>query len=307
MVKKLDITSTAVEKGLELAKDFLNKLMFPSVEETGLFLKEKVASLRFKNQVKMLIKAKEICERNGISPKSISLKLLCPLIEYAGLEEDEILQDKWANLLVNMVDSEQNIENHVFPYILSQVSLEEFMLIESVYKIKVERQSKQIKELEEFLSAKQSIESNLKTQIEQLEAKMKTAKEQQDQSHTTWEFHHQKMDLEKQLREIETKERTIRYHLEKPEFVPSKDLKEYEVSNLIRLGLIKNIPRPYAYVGKNQAKIVTYRDYISLEDLEIVIEAEDDDLILTELGELFIAACSNMKVYKQVTSVQNKF
>jgi hypothetical protein len=34
--KKIDITSTAIEKGLDIAKDFLDKLIIPTVEETGL-------------------------------------------------------------------------------------------------------------------------------------------------------------------------------------------------------------------------------------------------------------------------------
>jgi len=54
---KVDITPSAVEKGLELAKDFLEKLIVPTVEETGLLLKDQIASWRFKNQVKILNKA----------------------------------------------------------------------------------------------------------------------------------------------------------------------------------------------------------------------------------------------------------
>ena len=98
--------------------------------------KDSVALWRFKNQVRILNKAKACCERNNISPKAISLKLLCPLLEGAALEEDETLQDKWAILLSNMVDSEQNIQNHVFPYILSQMSSNEFLFVERVFRDK---------------------------------------------------------------------------------------------------------------------------------------------------------------------------
>ena len=120
--KKIDITSSVVEKGIDLAKSFVDKLIVPSVEEVGLLLKEQVTFWKFKNQVRMLNKAKVYCEKHKISPKTISVKLLFPLLEYAGLEEEEELQDKWAILLSNMVDSEQNIQNHVFPYILTQIA-----------------------------------------------------------------------------------------------------------------------------------------------------------------------------------------
>src|SRR5687768_8495062 len=110
MEKKINITSSAVEKALDGAKNFLGRLIVPAVEEAGLLLKVQVTLWRFKRQVGMLNKASTICEKNNISPKQISLKLLCPLLEYSGLEEDETLHDKWAILLSNMVDSEQNIE-----------------------------------------------------------------------------------------------------------------------------------------------------------------------------------------------------
>ena len=177
MTNKIDITSTAIEKGIDLAKDFLEKLIIPTVEETGLLLKDKVTMWRFNNQVKMLIKAKESCEKYGIKPKTVSLKILCPLLDYSGLEENEILQDKWANLLTNMVDSTQNIENHVFPYLLSQVSVDEFMMVEAIYKMRVERVIKLQSELQEFLIHKPSFENKLKDQISELEKEMKDEKD----------------------------------------------------------------------------------------------------------------------------------
>ena len=85
MTKKLDITSTAFKKGIDLAKDFLDKLTGPAIEETGLLLKDKVTLWKFKNHVKILIKAKEFCEKHEITTKAISLKLLCPLLDYAAL------------------------------------------------------------------------------------------------------------------------------------------------------------------------------------------------------------------------------
>lgn len=99
MINKIDITSTAIEKGIDLAKDFLEKLIIPTVEETGLLLKEKLTMWCFNNQVKMLIKAKESCEKYRIKPKTVSLKILYPLLDYSALEENKILQDKWTNLL----------------------------------------------------------------------------------------------------------------------------------------------------------------------------------------------------------------
>ncbi len=123
---QLNIKSTTIEKALDLAKEFLGKLISPTVEEVGLFLSDNIKYYRFKNQVKILLKAKTYIEENNIKIKEIPIKILVPLLENASLEEDEELQDKWAKLLANMADSESNIQNQVFPYILSQISIDEF-------------------------------------------------------------------------------------------------------------------------------------------------------------------------------------
>ncbi|HTB07608.1 MAG TPA: Abi-alpha family protein [Bacteroidia bacterium] len=132
MTKELNIKSSTIEKGLELAKDFLGKLISPTIEEVGLLISDNIKFLRFKNQVKILLKAKDYVENNNISLKEIPIKILVPLLEKASLEEDENLQDKWANMLVNMVDSETSFQNQIFPHILSQLSITEYDALKNV-------------------------------------------------------------------------------------------------------------------------------------------------------------------------------
>lgn len=120
------------QQALIAAKEFATKLLSPAIEEVGLILKDEIAVYRFKNQIKLLTKTKAICESNGISPKAISPKLLLPLLDYASLEDDEIIQEKWAILLSNLADSDQNIDNHVLPHLLSQISRSEYLFLENV-------------------------------------------------------------------------------------------------------------------------------------------------------------------------------
>ena len=68
----------------------------------------------------MLTKAREKCVKAGINPKTISFKILCPLLEGASFEEDDEMTEVWASLLSNLVDSEQNIKNHIFPVVPPQ-------------------------------------------------------------------------------------------------------------------------------------------------------------------------------------------
>jgi hypothetical protein len=289
---KIDITSSVAEKGIDLAKSFIDKLIMPAIEETGLLLKEQVARFRFNNQIRMINKAHLVCERNNISPKTISLKLLCPLLDYSGLEEDEVLQDKWAILLSNMVDSEQNIENHVFPYILSQLSSNEFLVLEKVFNEKLARVEALTQELEEFRKSKPEEEKELQEMLLKIDEEITELKK------TKSAYNSEVWDLQKKRRDIESKQLTLKYKegrikgkILKPETVPYDSLKEFEFSNAIRLGIVKEEKEFYA--NSQTLEIPNERDeYSTYTNIDLNIDVESDtENILTELGELFISAC----------------
>lgn len=290
---KIDITSTAVEKGLETAKSFIDKLIMPAIEETGLLLKEQVAVWRFNNQIKMINKANAICERNNISPKTISLKLLCPLLDYSGLEEEEVLLDKWAILLSNMVDSEQNIENHVFPYILSQLSSNEFLILEKVYDEKVQKVNVLARELVEFRESRPAIEKDLEKKVKLIEAEITEIKKKTilGLNNELWEIQKEKRRIESQLSTLKYTEGSLNRRIAAPEIIPYDSLKEFEFSNVIRLGLVKEEKEFYA--RSQTIEIPNDREYQPSHinfDLDVEVESSVDN-ILTELGELFLNAC----------------
>ena len=126
MTKDLNIKSSTIEKGLELIKDFVEKLLGPTIDEVGLLMSDKIKYFRFKHQVKILSKAKESVKDKGIDIKEIPTKILVPLLENSSLEENEEMQNKWAFMIGNLADSKQNLQNQVFPYLLSHISLNEF-------------------------------------------------------------------------------------------------------------------------------------------------------------------------------------
>src|SRR5205814_10515227 len=94
--KEINIKSSTIDKGLELAKEFLGKLISPTIEEVGLLISENVKYLRFKNQIRILLKAKDYVEKKKINLKEIPIKILVPLLDKASLEDNETMQDKWA-------------------------------------------------------------------------------------------------------------------------------------------------------------------------------------------------------------------
>jgi hypothetical protein len=140
---KFDITSTAIEKGIDLVAGFLEKLAGSSLEEAGLLLSDKIRTRRLRNQIKIFSEAKKIAEENNISIKQINLKTLVPLLEFSSLEEDETLQEKWINLIVNYSDNSQKFESSIFPFILNQLSSNEAIKLENIKNV-IEISSKKI-------------------------------------------------------------------------------------------------------------------------------------------------------------------
>ncbi|UUC44186.1 Abi-alpha family protein [Flavobacterium cerinum] len=285
MTKKLDITSTVAENVINTAKSFLGKLIGPAVSETGLLFKDKVSFWRFNNQLKIILRAKEKCEKHGINPKSISFKILCPLLEYASMEDNEEAQDIWANLLINMVDSEQNIQNHVFPYILSQVSINEFSVIEEIFNINWKRKEKHQKEIE-------LLEDQLVDLQKMLDFELIERNKDGDVVDLLDDLiFYEKGDTPEKLREIKNKINFNRYFINSPCRILKRKLANYEEANLVRLGVLKSIMRPHAYVAQNSIPQHIDGEDLNLQDLQIHVENKDEDLIITELGEMFLKAC----------------
>jgi len=129
MPDELNIKSSTIEKGLDLVKGFLEKVIGPTVDELGLMWADNMKFRRAQNQLRIFAKAKRLAEEGNIQIKQIDLKALFPLLEGIALEENEPLQDMWANLLVNYIDLSKNLTTHVFPLILSQLSSDEVKIL----------------------------------------------------------------------------------------------------------------------------------------------------------------------------------
>jgi hypothetical protein len=77
-----DPISIGVEKGIEeaakMARDYLDKLVAPALEEGGGIIGDTVAYWRFKNKVNLVLKAKAFLESKGIEPKQLLPKVVAP-------------------------------------------------------------------------------------------------------------------------------------------------------------------------------------------------------------------------------------
>lgn len=129
-INKIDLTSTTIEKGIDLISGFIEKLAGSTIAEAGLIFGDKMKVRRLKNQIKIFSDVQKMAEENNISLKQINLKTLVPLLEFSSLEEEETLQQRWSNLILNFSDASQNYESSIFPSILNQLSSEEVLGLE---------------------------------------------------------------------------------------------------------------------------------------------------------------------------------
>jgi len=297
MPNKFDITSTVLEKGIDLVKDFLDKLIGPTIDETGLLIKDQISLWRFGNQIKILNKAKKYCEKHNIEPKIISLKLLCPLLENASLEEEEYLQDKWAILLSNMVDSEQNLQNHVFPSLLSQISTKEFKVMDVAIKKRIESQSDLAQRLSSLQYSKKEEEERLIIELDKIKTQILKILEP---CQLLADLRNRISEIEARLSELKRTEENLIERILESETLSSDSLKDFEFYNLIRLGLIR-LSNPIAFIDSftlNDAignPGLINRQFINLEPIEVSINSKEIVYIITPLGELFIQACQEKK------------
>jgi Abortive infection alpha len=126
---ELNLKSSTIEKSLDLVKDFLQKLIGPSIDELGLLFSDNVKLWRLKNQIRNLEKVKKIVDEEKIDIKQVNLKVLIPYLEGVSLEDDETLQNLWAKLFTNYIDTSKNLTINVYPNILKQLSTNEVTIL----------------------------------------------------------------------------------------------------------------------------------------------------------------------------------
>ncbi len=110
----------------EPLSELMIKIFGPAADQIGNIFSDQMQALRFRLAIGILKRAKERAENHNIPIKNIPIKVIIPLLEGASLEEDESMKDLWVNMLVNLLNAEENFNQHIFPYILSQISRDDY-------------------------------------------------------------------------------------------------------------------------------------------------------------------------------------
>jgi hypothetical protein len=119
----------ALDTSKQAAKTLLGKILGPAADEIGLQLADNMKIRRLNNQIKNLKRVQDIVVENNITTRDVNLKVLFPYLESISLEEEEPLQEMWANLFVNYLDVTKNLKITVYPSILGQLSSDEIKIL----------------------------------------------------------------------------------------------------------------------------------------------------------------------------------
>ncbi len=92
------------EAVIEKASKFLEKILIPPFKELDLLSRDQVKYWRWRNQIRILRKTEQYLKEKKIKPGKVPLKTLVPLLEYASLEEESYMQQRWIGLLVRAID-----------------------------------------------------------------------------------------------------------------------------------------------------------------------------------------------------------
>ena len=134
---------------------------------------------------------------------------------------------------------------------------------------------------------------DMKQEVDRLSSEVdETIKSDGNQySSKAMELRAKQRSIEHDIRRMDLQESIIKRKISAPQCIPDGELKEFELSNIIRLGLAK--VEYETNVGSHSIDIPTPQPYEEFVTVDFDVDVETDkSIILTELGELFIEACS---------------
>jgi hypothetical protein len=133
---KVSAEDKTITAGVQGDQDAITKFfsgIVPDFLKDGVgILSDQVKLWRWSNQINIIKKAQNKIEESGLSKKQIPLKVLVPIIQNSSLEQDENMQEKWANMLANAATDNVEISPN-YAAILNELSPIEVSILDKIY------------------------------------------------------------------------------------------------------------------------------------------------------------------------------
>ena len=144
-----DIKIIDVEPIVDAAKDLVKSELAQSI--IGLAGGDWIIAKRRENAHHIAYKTEQRLKERGIKnvnvAESMNLKFCSSFIEKATLEEDDFIQDKWAEMLFKKLDPNNETDvKHQYIEILSRLDADDLKLLNEMYKASIEYNHKKNEE-----------------------------------------------------------------------------------------------------------------------------------------------------------------
>lgn len=133
-----EIAKTA-GKAIEASREaggFIAKYIDGPLEQAMGIFEDKLRYMRWERQLRLMRRAEETLKQVGLkSPtKFIPMKLAVPLLQGAVMEDDDALQDRWVNLLVNSSNAAAHVDlQRAFIDIMERLTPLEAQILDAIY------------------------------------------------------------------------------------------------------------------------------------------------------------------------------
>ena len=117
---------------------FIAKYINSPLEQAMGIVEDRLKYLRWERAIRLGQRADEFLKSQGLSAPSrpIPMKIAIPIMVEGSLEEDDKLQDIWAQLLANAADKDSGVEiRHMFLSILKDLTSQDVTVLRRIYAI----------------------------------------------------------------------------------------------------------------------------------------------------------------------------
>lgn len=128
-----------VEKSIDSANklgEFIGPIVAGSLKQGMGIIEDRLRYMRLERRARMMQRTQDLWREVGLNgpTRSIPLKLAIPLLEAAFVEDNDYLQDIWAQLLANATNSDNDmILQRAYISILEQLTQLDAIIVKEIY------------------------------------------------------------------------------------------------------------------------------------------------------------------------------
>ncbi len=118
------------------AGEFLARFIQGPLKQLSGIAEDKLICIRWERQVRLMDKVNQIIKDRGLTrpTRPVPLKIALPIMREGSQEENDNLQDRWAQLLVNAADTDSGVDvQPMYLGILKDLSPQDVQVLDSIY------------------------------------------------------------------------------------------------------------------------------------------------------------------------------